>query len=420
MPALALFTILFSLSSALWAEIDFRNVREGESFYSKKSHWRLIRKTLLNVHAPELVLGFEKIQKKTDAGKLCSYSLNEELQATFPDADLEGLILTLRHQDLLDDVSTGILLKANTVKSTDIEEIRETVFSYQDSKVNREILEIIEKSAKNSFKRLCFDEAYLSLYQEILEKKKKVSYGELGAFYRKAHEEGKISNDFYIGLEQARENELEKGGLTLYSYYQKIKTLRLQYPLRDRSEKSEFVTEKVEKNHLTHRQKLFESYSDIQIILMGNIIKKLRERLESPKVEILIYNDTTISETIELEPMERFRFAIKLLRKEMSLLTLNTYFAGKTPDYLDLVTASYEIGIIPASELDEVSKLQEIWSPKKTFWDKANIWIRTFSSAASIIIPPPYGFIPVLVVVIIEATTGQNKDDGAEDPSVLF
>jgi hypothetical protein len=92
---------------------------------------------------------------------------------------------------------------------------------------------------------------------------------------------------------------------------------------------------------------------------MGNVIKKLKTRLESPKIEILVYeNDETVEEVITLDPMERFRFAIRLLRKEMKLLGTNNYFLGRQPSYTDLMAAAYETGIITALELDQVAELE--------------------------------------------------------------
>jgi hypothetical protein len=136
-------------------------------------------------------------------------------------------------------------------------------------------------------------------------------------------------------------------------------------------------------------------------------------------VTIQIEEDNEEVEVITLEPMERFRLAIKLLRKEMALLSLNTYFNGRSPDYMDLITASYETSLIPASELKELGGLQEIWNPTKTFWEKASVWIRTFSSVATIALPQPYGFIPALVLVVIEATVGKGSDNQPDD-TVLF
>ncbi|HLT23336.1 MAG TPA: hypothetical protein VKZ84_07830, partial [Bacteriovoracaceae bacterium] len=83
-----------------------------------------------------------------------------------------------------------------------------------------------------------------------------------------------------------------------------------------------------------------------------------------------------------------------------------------------LIAASFEIGLIAGTELDELGGLEEIWNPRKTFWDKASFWVRSFSSVATIMIPPPYGFIPVLALVAIEATMG-DKDHQIDDGSLF-
>ena len=169
---------------------------------------------------------------------------------------------------------------------------------------------------------------------------------------------------------------------------------------------------KIKKLKLSHRQKLFQNYSDIQIMLMGNMIKQLKADIVSPKMEILIYEDQdTVARVITLSPGQRFCSATNFLRSDMANLALNSYFNGRSPDYLDLITASYELGIIPASEVDTIAGIQDIWNPKKTFWDKAGVWVRTLSSVATIVIPPPYGFLPALGIVVIEATTKKDVDN---------
>jgi hypothetical protein len=46
--------------------------------------------------------------------------------------------------------------------------------------------------------------------------------------------------------------------------------------------------------------------------------------------------------------------------------------------------------------------------------------VKAFASVATIAIPPPYGFIPALVVVIIEATANKSKDPNTNDPTSMF
>lgn len=405
--------------------VSFTNDREGTSFYDSNSDKRAIAKALKQVDQSQISGAFDEVMRTQEENKLCSYDLNaalkEKLKAINPKfTEMEGAILYLRSENEIDDSVTKILVQANKVETTDLylPKKQEELFLPTDKKVVDDSIAAIasfEKKNKNS----CFDDGYRTLYGDILKNDKSLKSYHVEALLVEAYKQKKIDINLYMRLERARTNELELASFTLKAYFKKIKSLRIQFPLRDPNEKSNFVTGKVDKLKVSHRQKLLEGYSDIQIMLMANVIKKLRTRLESPKAEILIYDRQNGVETIELEPMERFRLAIKLLRKEMSLLSLNTYFQGRSPDYLDLMTAAYEVGIIPASELEEVAGLQEIWNPKKTFWEKAQVWIRTLSSVATIAIPPPYGFIPALALVVIEMTAGK-KNDKTDDPTVLF
>lgn len=418
----------FILTAPIYAQeevLTFQNVREGQSYYSKFFHHYAVRKVLKRASREEIVSIYREALKKQKLTGTCSYDLNQDIRSIIDsrslNIDLDGFIYVLRQEDEIDDVVAKVLLTANKVKTTHhMNRAEEDIVAPRNTEENKAKLDLITSFQKKFANDLCFDDAYRAFHGELLKLDKDIKSYELEGLNFKAHQDKRISDDLYLALEQGRINELEKGSLTLSSYQQKIRTLRINYPLRDLTERSDFTSVKVKKMKSSRRQKLFENYSDLQIIIMGNVIKKLRERLEYDSVEVVGYRNGVLQETIPLDPMERFRFAIKILRKEMSLLSLNTYFSGYSPDYMDLMMASYEIGIIPASELETVATLEEIWNPKKSFWDKAGVWIKTFSSVATIVIPPPYGFIPALVIVAIEATAGKKKDPNTNDPSVLF
>jgi hypothetical protein len=420
----SLFMVVFTVH-AQENSLTLKNVREGKSYYSKFIHNNSVKRALKKTTRKEIVDIYQAALKKQDSKSLCAYDLNTEISnsinARSTDIDFEGFIYVVRQENEIDDVVAKILLTAHKVKTTGLfnKDENDRIPPANDEKT-QSALELIASFDKRFATKACFDEAYRNYYSELLKLDKNIQSYQLEALNLKAFQENRISEQQYLDLEQARINEMEKTTLSLASYQQKIRTLRTQYPLRDVTEKSDFTSIKVKKMKSSRRQKLFENYTDMQIILMGNVIKKLRARLEYDAVEISGYKEGVLQETIPLEPMERFRFAIKALRKEMSLLSLNTFFNGRSPDYMDLMVASYEIGIIPATELDTVASLEEIWNPKKTFWDKAGVWIKVFSSVATIVIPPPYGFIPALVLVVIEATVGKKKDPNTNDPSVLF
>lgn len=413
---------LFALPVFAAGPVSLKNDREGKSFYSKSSHNRSIDRTIRQVYGAEIQTAFDEAMNQTDESKLCSFDINANIQKTLQSYnpkfnEMEGVILYLRSQNEFDDSVARILLNAHETTKLRITYPKSDL-SYPSKKALDASLAILKNFEAKS-KNLCFDEAYKNLFGELIKQEKGLDASNVEAILVEAYSKKIISSSLYTRLEQARANELHLSGLTLKAYYKKVKSLRTQYPLRDESEQSDFVTEKIDKTQFSRRQKLLESYTDLQIIMMANVIKKLRTRLESPKAQILIYDKTNGVETITLDPMERFRLAIKLLRKEMADFAVVSFFNERTPDYMDLMTSAYELGIIPASELREVAGLQDVWNPQKTFWEKANVWIRTLSSVATVAVPPPYGFVPALAVVVIEMTAG-NKNNNKDDPTVLF
>jgi hypothetical protein len=407
------------------AEVNFRNDREADSYYSSGSDKRAAAKALKQVDGTHIIGAFHEILKDTDENKACSFDINASLIKKLREknkkfSEVKGAVLHLRYENEIDDSVAKMLIEADEVSNAylALPKDRESIF-YPSEQTLKESLSVI-KNFEKKLKTSCFDEAYRSLYGDLIRVDKHLKTSNIEAIFTSAYEQKLISYETYVQIEKARISEYEQKSATLSGYLKKINNLRMQYPLRDPEERSKFVSAKANKQKISHRQRLLESYSDIQIIMMANVIKKLRTRIEAPKAEILIYDRNQGVETITLEPMERFRLAIKLLRKEMSLLALNTFFAGRAPDYMDLMTAAFETGIIPASELEEVAGLEEIWNPKKTFWEKAQVWVRMAGSVASIALPPPYGFIPALVIVVIEMTAGQNSSQSENDPTVLF
>ena len=330
-----LFIGLWLISMPLFAAqaVSLRNDREGESYYATSSYIKSMNKALNQVSAGEIEDALEDSLRDVTPQKLCSFDLNASLDKRLKERNprfnqLVGAIFHLRSENQIDDTVMKLLLTANNTTSAYVKyngrEQKETYLP--DSKTTNEILQLIAAFEKRFLKNGCFDEGYRGLYSEMLKVNKQLKDHQIESLYITALDQKLISQSVYNKLEQARSTDLQNNTLTLKAYYQKIASLRVQYPLRDPNEKSNYITQKVDKEKVSHRTRLLENYTDLQIMLMGNVIKKLRERLESPKIEILVYNKETLAETITLEPMERFRFAIRILRKEMAQLSLNTYF----------------------------------------------------------------------------------------------
>lgn len=403
--------------------LSFENDREGKSYFASSLNEKNEKKALSKLSSSDILKSFQSVLLTTSEEGLCSFEINSKFQSELTKKNPQfsayaGALYHLRSLNQIDDAVFKNLLDAYEIQtarmkfsSTDDRDI-----FVIDSEALEKVFNLLQVFQKEGQSKKCFDEAYSELYSDI-SKIKKLSQADLQTVYLEANKRGVIDGALLAKLSLSAEKGIESQGNYLKKYYKTLSRLRGYYPLPSAQEKSDFVTKASNVKGMSRRQQLLRNFNEFQIITMGSIIKKLKARLESPKVEILVYDKTQVQEVVTLEPMERFRFAVKLLRKEMTMLQLNSTFEGRGASYLDLMTAAYEIGIIPASELDEVAGLEDIWNPKKTFWQKADIWVRSFSNMLSLVIPPPYGFIPTLALVVIEATVGKdtNKQDNSDD-----
>ncbi len=417
---LLILTLLWSFSAL--AQVSLSNDREGTSYYQNKK----FNKHSKYVNPVMAKIALEDVLKDVRPSQICALDVVDNLRKKMPDVKknrFHYVIKSLRAQGEIDDVVYSILNKAwGVLESPAVlyseDDSYKDNLSY-DTEEREKKLEIVA-GFETRQKGHCLDEAYKNIINDLKKIDKKIGDQEIGAIIREAYETRKISLYDFGRLEQLRREKANEWRLSLKEYIQKVQSLRGQFPLIDKTERSDFITKKSSVGKQSHRERLYENYSFIQIALMSNVIKKLKDRLDSPKVEILVYNkDDVVGEIVPLDPMERFRFAIKILRKEMLELSINNYFGGRKPSYLDIMAAAYEVGIVTALEIDKVAGLEEIWNPKKTFWDKAQTWVRMASSVAAIVIPPPYGFIATLALVVIEATN-TKKDANTNLEHSLF
>lgn len=413
---------------ALWsvntfAQVHFENDREGESYYQGKS----FSKHSKYISVEKAQSAFSGILKNTKQSQLCSLDILDHLRRQLPEvkkSHFHHVLNSLRDQGEIDDVVLGIFLQSWKVLESPVtyypEDDSYTELLDFDEDLRLKKIELIETFSERA-KTRCFEEAYRLVISELKKLDKKISDQEIGAIITQAYSEKRIDLYTYGRLQQLRREKADSWKLSLKDYMQKVQILRKQFPLRDAKEQSSFVTGKAQGSKESLRQRLYANYSYIQIALMGKLIQSLKTRLDSPKIEILVYDKTKtgVNEVMALPPMERFYFSLAALKTEMHELSINSYFGGQKPSYTDIMTAAYEINIVTAKEIDAVAKLEEIWSPKRTFWDKAQSWIRVASSVASILIPPPYGFIPSLALVVIEGTQSKKSTDNNREHSMF-
>ena len=419
MRLITLMLLIICTSFAALAQHPFSNDREGQSYILANSDVRHIRDLERSVSRVEMQAAWAEVLGEFPAERIqtnaCAFDVVTKIrrqQAKFPAFRGRGelFIKTLRHHGLVDDVFLRIHLRALSVAErvgTNLRDDFEAPTTNNDSPL-RPFVEFSNKRTRGK----CLHDNFRELVSAFRNRSNTTTAAQVVAMADEANRLGFITDKAQSEIEAAGRKKMGDWEISLADYLSKRNFLRTQFPLVRGSEQSTFVTKRAGRAKSSHRMKLYEAYSSIQISLMGDVVRKLKVRLESPRIEINVHdNSDQVVEVITLDPMERFRFAIRLLRKEMRLLSINTYFAGRQPAYTDLMAAAFEMGIITAQELDEVARLEEIWNPRRTFLQKVSEWVRMFGGVLSIVIPPPFGFVPSLAMIGMQAIAEETPDD---------
>ncbi|MGZ3809699.1 MAG: hypothetical protein ACXVCE_16575, partial [Bacteriovorax sp.] len=265
------------------------------------------------------------------------------------DKDVERAILGLRLDDSIDDVSANILMKANNISLAIATPIAKDDMNEEEENKALEIYKTKVTALQN--KNLCLEDSYRELVGALSSEAPKY-YRSLKHINKIALDNDLISESLFKRLEVLRASKVHEWPLTLSGYAENLENINKRFVER-KKESASLVTSVKFRQKKSLRQSLYERFDSTQIILLANIVKGLKTRLESKDVTINIDYVDRPTEIINLSPMEKFRFILKLLRKELSDINNSTLLGGKTASYMDLIAASYEVGYINANEIEQ-------------------------------------------------------------------
>lgn len=324
-------------------------------------------------------------------------AIQKELSLSSED-ETELAILGLRLDDSIDDIAAGILIKAADSNFLSHPIAKNDLTAEEETKA----LDIYKtKIADLQNKTLCSEDTYRALVGKLNEGSYKFIKN-LKHLNKLALDKKIIKENDFKTLERMRAKKVHEWPITLSSYRSTLDTVAKNFPTR-KKESAKLVTEAGRfKNKTSLRQGLYEKFNATQIILLANVVKSLKKRLEAKDIMIHINYVDQESEIISLSPMEKFRFILKLLRKELALINNSTIINGRQATFLDIITAAYEVGYISADEIDQFAALEEIWNPKKTTKEKVMVWVKLFGGVASVLLPPPFGFLSVMAIMLID------------------
>jgi hypothetical protein len=112
--------------------------------------------------------------------------------------------------------------------------------------------------------------------------------------------------------------------------------------------------------------------------------------------------------------------AQRLLHKEIEELKLSQIFNGTKVTYEDIVTSALETGMIKGSDVETVLKVDDLWSPKKTTWQKIMSIVQRVGGPAMILVPPPFSQYVSMGMILIQSLGQKKKSDPLSDGVAIF
>lgn len=397
---LSLLPVLVSLFAQVsYADIAFQNLREAPSRFIDKGSHKKVDELITYYGENFLDSKYSTILESPDRAQCASFIVSD-LEALEIDSSVQTHIFAMRKLDIIDDIVVKLLLEAADVK-------RRVRFGWLPKDYDQRHAEIYQQFSSDIDSGACPENSYLSLVQSLKneEIEKRVHVRSTNIYARRNKD---ITRDQYDLVEGLRQAKVQEWGLTLSHYYQSLEAVRRFSP-NITKDRSEFVTREHDDSGLSLRQYLYQGFNYYQILYMSDLVEKFKRRLSSNEISIVIEYDRESDEVISLSPMERFRFVVKLLRKEIDDMNNSQIFEGRRATYAAVIAAAYETGLVSAKEIDSLYELKEIWSPEKSRLEKILYWSKRFGGTASLLVPGPYSFLPLLSIMVIESLTIDPK-----------
>lgn len=396
--------ILWSLSFSAFANIEgasqYYDKKEVESFIESRSSAYLSQ--LEELESQNLVCEFDYLRFIRSTYR--SFSINNETEI------LEALKY-LRFKSIIDD--TEFRLVSKSVRS--FEESLKYKFSaplynkVKDFKANA-----FSHYARSVSKKGCYNNIFSKLISDLGKTKSSKIKSQLKTAYHKKM----IDRKNYWMLKRLVQDDYHKESQNLFKYKRTQEFLNKQFPERADISASDYISKREDKSELSRREILLSKYNQFQLVYMREMIEKLLNRLNADEVRINVVLDDYVMETIILDPMEQYRFAAKMIRKELGDLQNKSLFSKSQVSFGDLIAAAYETALIPGEDLEALSLVEEVWNPELTKVEKRKKFIKRYGTIFVAALPTSIYFVKVLSLVGIEMLT-EVKEEPSRDHSLF-
>lgn len=347
------------------------------------------------------------------------------------DDEFLSFIGYLREDDLIDDVLYKLLNDLYPV-SVEMEQTPYlfarplNLYTAENSKIDLVKLYAPVKKWPDDVSSCSLD-SYWLVASGLKVKNAKDRDAQMKKLNRIAYEKEVVSKEVYYKLETLRKLEVLDYPVYLRRYVDIVKNAKDKLTTKiEESATNDFSVEYVSRKHrLTQRGNLYRTYTSTQVMMLAQIIEKTARRMDAWQVSMTWQfekDPEAGTEVYVLSPMEQYRLAIKMLRKDLGELARSEAFAQSGLQYEHLIAAAYETGYIKSEELDQILKFEDFWNPKVPKWKAYASFAFSIAGTASLYLPPPWNIIGAVALVLTQTAivNGDKKPDPDDNWNVVI
>ncbi len=342
------------------------------------------------------------------------------------DQDSEALTLVhyLRQQDIIDDILYKIMRDSIKVKYAFIDAENYQVIRLRNS-LNRQNAGIDLKKFYSPIQtwpddiNTCTLDTYWQMSNQLTFQNSFDRYTQLTKLNYNAYSSGVIDRKTYGKLQILRDYDVLGWQVYFKRYADVINNAKDKMTKTPELKATHnFAAEYASrKERITKRSMLYINYNSTQIMMLSQVLEKTAKRMEAKSSSIhWQYTDDVNGETevYIFSPMEQYRLAIKMLKKDMAEIMRSDAFRNSGFEYEHLIAAAYETGLIKSAELDHVLKFEDFWNPKVSRWKTYSNFAFQVAGTGVVYLPPPFNIIGAIGLVLAQSLI--IKPDQTPDP----
>ncbi|WPU65932.1 hypothetical protein [Peredibacter starrii] len=375
----------------------------------------------------------EKIDTTCEVGLITRLTNKARSQDILgPSEELHMFSMYLRKNDMIDDIFFRLLKDSTSVRLDLINRVNARLpFMRPNNSGMENGLDI--KKLYEPFQtwpddvKTCTLDTYFNMVVKLTWKTAKERDTKIKNLNYHAYRQGVIDLAIYNKLEVLRNRAVLEWPITFKRYIDVVNNAKDKLTKNPEISTDHTFSEKYvsRKERLTQRGRLFKNFNSTQIMMLAQIIERTAKRMDAKQVSLnWQYTEDPQGETevYIFSPMEQYRAAIKMLRKEMGEVMRSEAFKNTGLEYDDLIAAAYETGFIKSEELDYVLKFEDFWNPQNPKWKTYASFAFSLAGTATFYLPPPWNIIGAVALVLTQSKVMNvgNQPDPDDNWNVII